>query len=218
MKNKKWIVFQNIVFVDKRHVGWMKNVLFWNWTSCLPLRLRLFPQNGDVINFASWFAFAFPIMVLMLMLAWFWLQFLYIGCKWVALTAHPQLLYLHFDLCVWGTVIRSQKVLTILWNVNVSMQLIDSSGCLNSKSTFLVVLQPSKDVGLWAGPVREGASSIWSHQGRASSPGADELRRGQRPGTLHADGGAVVHTRPRLHGWLGHTHLQRQSRVSMKRT
>ncbi|XP_047005755.1 solute carrier family 13 member 2 isoform X2 [Ictalurus punctatus] len=40
---------------------------------------KTFPENGDVINYASWFGFSFPNMVLMLILCWLLLQFMYLG-------------------------------------------------------------------------------------------------------------------------------------------
>ncbi|NXN96890.1 S13A2 protein, partial [Rhinopomastus cyanomelas] len=39
----------------------------------------IFPDNGNIINFASWFSFAFPTMLLLLILTWIWLQMVYLG-------------------------------------------------------------------------------------------------------------------------------------------
>ncbi|XP_067866890.1 solute carrier family 13 member 2-like isoform X2 [Heterodontus francisci] len=39
----------------------------------------LFPKNGEIINFATWFGFSFPCMFIMLTLTWIWLQIAFLG-------------------------------------------------------------------------------------------------------------------------------------------
>ncbi|XP_072326076.1 Na(+)/citrate cotransporter-like isoform X1 [Scyliorhinus torazame] len=40
---------------------------------------QIYPENGDVINFASWFGFSFPHMLIVFVLCWLWLQVLFLG-------------------------------------------------------------------------------------------------------------------------------------------
>lgn len=40
---------------------------------------ELFPDNGGIITYASWFGFSFPNMILTLVMSWLWLQCLFVG-------------------------------------------------------------------------------------------------------------------------------------------
>ncbi|XP_078080737.1 Na(+)/citrate cotransporter-like isoform X3 [Mustelus asterias] len=45
---------------------------------------QIYPDNGEVINFATWFGFSFPNMLIILFLCWIWLQILFLGRKYIS--------------------------------------------------------------------------------------------------------------------------------------
>lgn len=94
-----------------------------------------------------------------------------------------------------------------------SSSTLAASECLGSCSTLirrqrhsvLTALFPQlpEDVGLWCSPVWERTGSLRGDPRWAPTSWTNELRRRQRAGAFHPHGGALVHTRPSLYGWLG---------------